>query len=578
MTPEPRPADRHPLDPARPAILLLSPDHADLLARQFRRYDVEYAVHVETDTAQALACLEDLQQAQVPIVMIVLDTSGGKEGNISALTEIRRRVPTARRIVVTPWEHFREHTALMRHKVAMGAVDAHLLMPRGTRDEEFHSAIVDYLNDWAATVDSSQVEMFTVIAPPGDPAARELRDFLFRSGSPHGLHTPESEAGRRVLSRWEGLADTWPLVAMSDMPPIHCPDPRTLAREIYGRPEAGALGAVDEVLDVVVVGAGPAGLAACVYAASEGLTTAALESDVIGGQAGTSSMIRNYLGFPRGISGMRLTTRARSQALRFGTRFFTGWPVTGLEPGRDGAPHRVATEAGTVRARSVVIATGVAYRRLGVPALEELTGRGVHYGAAMAAAQEMADRSVIVIGGGNSAGQAAIHLARFAREVTVVVRRADLRATMSAYLITELEANPRIRVLGSTRVVDGGAKDGDLSWVTLEDTGTGEQQRRDVQGLFLLLGAAPHCDWLGEEVARDDRGFVLTGREVPGDRWPTALPPGDLETSVPGIYCAGSVRSGSMKRVASATGEGAAVVSLIHEHLEHLAAQELAAD
>lgn len=213
-----------------------------------------------------------------------------------------------------------------------------------------------------------------------------------------------------------------------------------------------------------------------------------------------------------------------------------------------------------------------------MPALEELTGRGVHYGAAMAAAQEMADRSVIVVGGGNSAGQAAIHLARFAREVTVVVRRADLRATMSAYLITELEANPRIRVLGSTRVVDGGAEDGDLSWVTLEDTGTGEQQRRDVQGLFLLLGAAPHCDWLGEEVARDDRGFVLTGREVPGDRWPTALPPRDLETSVPGIYCAGDVRSGSMKRVASATGEGAAVVSLIHEHLEHLAAQELAAD
>lgn len=567
------PADLHPLDPARPAILLLSPDHADLLARQFRRYDAEYALHVETDTAQALACLEALQEAQVPIVMIVLDTTGGKEGNIAALTEIRRRVPTAKRIVVTPWEHFREHTALMRHKVAMGALDAHLLMPRGTRDEEFHSAIVDYLNDWAATVDSSQVETFTIIAPAGNPAARELRDFLFRSGSPHGLHTPESEAGRRVLARWEGPEGAWPLVTMSDLPPIHCPDPRTLAREIYGRPDGGSLGAVDEVLDVVVVGAGPAGLAACVYAASEGLSTAALESDAIGGQAGTSSMIRNYLGFPRGISGMRLTTRARSQALRFGTRFFTGWPVTGLQPGADGEPHRVLTEAGTVRARCVVVATGVAYRRLGVPAVEELAGHGVHYGAAMAAAQEMAGRAVIVVGGGNSAGQAAIHLARFAQEVTVVVRREDLRATMSAYLITELEANPRIRVRGSARVADAGSAEGELAWITLEDVRSGARERHEVGGLFLLLGAEPHCDWLPAQVARDGRGFVLTGRE----QWCGDLPPRDLETSVPGIYCAGDVRSGSMKRVASATGEGAAVVSLIHEHLDHLAAEECAA-
>lgn len=286
-------------------------------------------------------------------------------------------------------------------------------------------------------------------------------------------------------------------------------------------------------------------------------------------------MIRNYLGFPRGISGMRLATRARSQAIRFGTRFFSGWEVERLVPGSDGEPHEVHTEAGCLQARAVVVATGVAYRRLGVESLEALSGRGVHYGAAMSAAREMVDRDVVVVGGGNSAGQAAVHLARFARSVTIMVRREDLRPTMSAYLITEIEANPRITVQGHTRVVDGGADEtGDLAWIDTESTveDGAAPERRAVQGLFLLLGAEPNCDWLPESVRRDPKGFVLTGRDVPREDWHGDLPPEGLETSVPGVYCAGDVRSGSMKRVASATGEGAGVVSLIHEHLARVGA------
>jgi thioredoxin reductase (NADPH) len=279
-------------------------------------------------------------------------------------------------------------------------------------------------------------------------------------------------------------------------------------------------------------------------------------------------MIRNYLGFPRGISGMRLAQRARGQALRFGTRFFTGWPATGISPCEDGGHHIVHTEGGDVHARSVLVATGVDYRRLGVDSLEELVGRGVYYGAAMAAARELAGDHVVIVGGGNSAGQAAIHAARFAQEVTIVVRRPDLTATMSSYLINEIEWNPRITVRGSTRVVDGGADDvGHLAWLTMEDVGTGEQERVEARGLFLLLGAAPECGWLPDTVLRDERGFVLTGRDIPREAWLEDVPPEDLATTLPGVFAGGDIRSGSMKRVASATGEGASVVSSVHAWL-----------
>ncbi|QCR52561.1 response regulator [Brachybacterium sp. SGAir0954] len=537
-----------------PMILLVTAENEEVLRAQFGRYAAEYAVTVAPSLEEGVALIRRAEEEGAPLALMVLDTTLPTPSLKHALHEQRALVPTARRLAVTPWPRFLEHAQALRHKVAMGAFDAHLLMPRGVRDEEFHSAVVELLNEWTATIAAPQVETVRIIAPPGDPVARELHDYLFRGGTPHGVHPPGP-----------GDVGPYPQVVTQDRPPRHVPDVRTLARELFGRSDAASLADVDEVLDVVVVGAGPAGLAACVYAASEGLTTLALEAGAVGGQAGSSSMIRNYLGFPRGISGMRLSTRARSQAIRFGARFFPGWEAEELVPGEDGAPHRVRTEAGELLARTVVVATGVAYRRLGVPALEELVGRGVHYGAAMTAAREMEGQDVVVVGGGNSAGQAAVHLARFARSVTIAVRRPDLRSTMSAYLITEIAANQRITVEGSTRVVDGGAEDGDVAWLELERDGS--RERRPVQGLFLLLGAEPHCEWLPDAVRRDAKGYVLTGRDVPGEDWRGGLPPAELETSVPGVFCAGDVRSGSMKRVASATGEGAGVVSRIHEHL-----------
>jgi thioredoxin reductase (NADPH) len=324
---------------------------------------------------------------------------------------------------------------------------------------------------------------------------------------------------------------------------------------------------LDDVADVAIVGAGPAGLAAAVYASSEGLTTVVLESEAVGGQAGTSSMIRNYLGFPRGISGMRLAQRARNQAIRFGTRFFTGWSVTALEPGVDGEPHLLRTDGGDVRARAVVVATGVTYRKLRVPSVEAFVGLGVFYGSAMTAAREMEGYDVVVVGGGNSAGQAAIHLARFADSVTILVRRDGLAATMSQYLIGEIAYNPRIRVRPCSEVVDA-AGDGRLERVTVRDITTGEDEELPCRGLFLLLGAEPHCEWLPGALARDERGFVLTGRDVPSGHWVNGLPPANLATTVPGVFAAGDIRSGSMKRVASASGEGASVVPLVHGWLD----------
>ena len=306
---------------------------------------------------------------------------------------------------------------------------------------------------------------------------------------PAGVHHPDSEVGREVMARCPGATRaggrSWPpwtgwCRALLDV--------RDLANQLYGRPDDID---VDEVVDLVVVGAGPAGLAASVYASSEGLSTVCLEAEAIGGQAGTSSMIRNYLGFPRGISGMRLAQRARGQALRFGTRFFTGWPATGLIACADGDHHVVHTDGGDVHARAVLVATGVDYRRLGVDSIEALVGRGVNYGAAMAAARELAGDTSWWSGAATPPARRRSTPPASPASVTLVVRRPDLSATMSAYLVNEVEWNPRITVRGSTQVVDGGADDvGHLAWLDLEDVTTGTRERCEARGLFLLLGAA----------------------------------------------------------------------------------------
>ncbi|GAA1481943.1 FAD-dependent oxidoreductase [Gordonia sinesedis] len=565
--------------PDTPTIVLVSAEHADKLVDEFHRYDRDYRVRTASSAIEAIALLGRLVADGDPVALIVVDSQLPDMSVLEALHTFRTIVPTARRIVAIGWDSFMEDSAALRPALAKGKFDTYLLIPRGPRDEEFHYAVTELLSDWGATVAVPAVDAIRIISPNGTPLTLAIRDFLDRMGMPNRTYPPDSPQGREALGRIDGaLADGQPVDGAVTYPLVHSmagklkstvispTSVHDVAILLYGRPSDVD---VDSVVDVAIVGAGPAGLAAAVYAASEGLSTVVIEADAIGGQAGTSSMIRNYLGFPRGISGMRLAQRARTQAMRFGTRFFSGWAVDRLELGAGGRPHCVTTRGGDVHARSVLISSGVAYRRLGVDSLEHLVGRGVNYGAAMSAAREMEGRDVFVVGGGNSAGQAACHLARFARSVTILVRRPDLSATMSQYLIGEIAYHPRIQVRGTCEVIDGGG-DGQLEWITLCDTNTGQEERRNAGGLFVLIGAEPHCDWLPDGIARDERGFVLTGRDVPKDRWSSELPPPNLATSAPGVFSAGDVRSGSMKRVAAATGEGASVVPLVHAWLESL--------
>ena len=295
------------IDPTKtPAIVCISADNAETLASQFRRYGFDYDVHVVHSALEGKHTTKALLEDGSTVALCVMDSALPDATWYEAVSMMRTAVPTARRVVVTPWERFvAEGTATFRHAQAAGKIDAHLLLPRGVRDEEFHVAIGELLNDWGATA-APQVESIQVISPARTPLTRQISEFLLRSGTPHGIHHPDSEQGRAVLARYTGEPDRWPLVAADDIVE-HCTSVRQLATRLYGRPDEIEL---EGVVDLAIVGAGPAGLAAAVYASSEGLSTVAIESDAIGGQAGASSMIRNYLGFPRGISGMRLTQRA----------------------------------------------------------------------------------------------------------------------------------------------------------------------------------------------------------------------------------------------------------------------------
>ncbi len=547
----------------QPAIILVSQNHADFLADEFGRYRRDYDIHA-VGSASAAADLAHEIHANGGQVALFVSESVLPDSDVHMAFHLWRQVvPTARRLVVAHWERFLADADRLRPGLAKGKYDAFLLMPRGVRDEEFHTAVCELLSDWGSTVAAPEVETVRIVSDRVDALTVSIRDFLDRMGMPNRVHTPESEVGGEILAMYDG-EPTYPLVHNARGEVFAPSTVRDVAAAIYGRPQDVD---VETVVDLCIVGAGPAGLAAAVYGASEGLSTVCVEVEAIGGQAGTSSMIRNYLGFPRGISGMRLAQRARNQAIRFGTRFFTGWEVSDVTPGDGERPHVVHTDGGDVRARAVVVATGVAYRKLRVPGVDALTGQGVFYGSAMTAAREMEGYDVVVVGGGNSAGQAAIHLSRFAKSVTIMVRRASLEETMSRYLIDEIAYNPRIAIHTGAEIADGGG-DGRLEWLDVRDTTSGEVTRRNAEGLFLLLGAEPHCDWLPDEVTLDERGFVLTGRDVPKDRWADGLPPENLATTVPGIFAVGDIRSGSMKRVAAASGEGASVVPLVHAYLE----------
>ncbi len=554
-----------------PVILLATtdPDSMSVLDGEMRhRYASDYEVVTCSRHEHALAILEGLRHWEREVALVIACYGPEDHGGLEFLRRARTLHPSAKRVVSLLWGNFDSRGPVFR-AIAEGDLENFVIRPERPRDEEFHGAVTDLLHDWHWAQGNSGFEAVRIIGHH-DERTHLLRDAFERNHIPAGFYDADHEDGRRVL-RGLGLED--PALPVLDLrftrPPKALQDPSdTDLVEAFG---LTTMLDPDMVWDVVVIGAGPAGLAAAVYAASEGLRTLVVEREAIGGQAGTSSLIRNYPGFARGISGNHLAFRSFHQAWTFGAVFHFFRSATGLVV--DENEQRVQLSDGTeARTRTTVVATGVDYRRLGIPELEELVGRGVYYGAAVTEARSMTGHDVHVVGGGNSAGQAAIHLAKFARHVSLLVRGPDVAASMSDYLVGQIRATRNIDLVHGVEVTAGRSADDRLTEVQVTERATGESRWEESHGLFVLIGSAPHTGWLEGAVARDDGGYVLVGREAAaaasgddGDVGHHARHP--LETSRRGVFAVGDTRSTSVKRVATAVGDGAAVIAAVHQHL-----------
>jgi thioredoxin reductase (NADPH) len=554
-----------PASGAHPVILAVDEDAAALNrvhSELSRRFGMDYRIASGNSHAAARADLRRIQAAGEDVAVVLAAQAVDGAGCDELFTTVRALYPRARRGLLVEFGAWgdRAMAQTIHGAMAAGRVDYYVLKPVRSPDEQFNRTVAEFIHEWARIDPRIRREM-VLVAPRWSAAGHAIREQLGRNGVPHTFYSSESEEGRALLVQAGRSATEEPVVCTYDGRVLVAPSSTDLARA-YGVSTALE---DEQDFDLVVVGAGPAGLSAAVYATSEGLRTLVVEAEAIGGQAGSSSLIRNYLGFPRGISGTELAQRAYQQAWVFGTHFVLMQRAVGLttETGR----HELALADGrTATARAVIIACGVSYRRLGVPSLESLTGAGVFYGASISEAQAMAGDDVYVVGGANSAGQAAMHLSQYARRVTLLVRGPRL-AEMSQYLVDAIGAAGNISVRFNTQIADGGGN-GRLEWLALSDRTSNETTRVSAAGLFILIGAHPHTDWLPPSVARDDRGFIQTGvaaaEAVPGG---TAEPPLMFETSLPGVFAVGDVRSGSVKRVASAVGEGGVVVSQVHARL-----------
>ncbi|MCW2951099.1 MAG: FAD-dependent pyridine nucleotide-disulfide oxidoreductase [Conexibacter sp.] len=547
-----------------PVLLVIDGDQdalEDVAARLVRRYGLDYRVESASDPEQALGALAELADAGDELALVLAATSLSDATGGGLLQRARQLHPHAKRgLMVAQGAWADPPTAeTIVDSIAMGRIDYYVPVPANAPDEVFHHTISTFLLEWA-TERRKVPDTVHIVGEEWSGRAYELRETFERCAVPHDFCLAESDEGRILLAR-AGPDAKLPVMLLPDGRALSDPSNAEIAEA------AGAPADFDERdFDVVIVGAGPAGLSAAVYGASEGLRTLVVDEGGIGGQARSSSLIRNYLGFPRGVSGHRLAEQAYEQASVFGASFVFMHRVTALSRSREQLTLSL-TEGRRVSATAVILATGASYRRLGVPTLEALTGAGVFYGGPASEAHALSGADVFVAGGGNSAGQAVLYLARYARRVTLIVRGASLDAGMSHYLIQEIQATPGIDVRISTTVVGGGG-DGRLRQLVLRDASVGNDETVAADALFVLIGTRPHTDWLPPDIARDRTGFLYTGEDVPNhDGWLLERPPSALETSMSRVLAAGDVRHGSVKRVASAVGEGSIAVQLVHNLL-----------
>ncbi|MEU4192561.1 FAD-dependent oxidoreductase [Kribbella sp. NPDC026611] len=543
---------------SKPAILTVDDDPmvSAAISRDLRRrYGDDYLVVKATSGDQALAALTKLALRNQPVALIATDQRMPGMTGIELLERARAHVPSAKYLLLTAYAD----TDVAIKAINDIGLDYYLLKPWDPPEDQLFPVIDDLLGDWqhANPEHTSDVR---VVGNRWSDRAHDIKTFLARNHVPYQWYDVDGDAEGKRLRELAGADDNdLPLVLVPDGETLRCPTALDLAAALGLRTRAE-----QPLYDVCIVGGGPAGLAAGVYAASEGLSTVIVEREAPGGQAGLSAAIENYLGFPRGLTGSDLAQRAVAQAARFGAEMVLARSVVGLES--RGPVHAVLLEgAGEIEARALIVATGVEYRNLDVKGLSDFSGRGVYYGATASEASQVQDDEVYVVGAANSAGQAALNLSRYAKRLVLLVRGDSLERSMSKYLIDKITKAPNIEVRCRTQVV-GCRGDGHLEALTLAADGRVEEV--SASWLFIFAGAIPRTDWLGDSVVRDEKGFVVTGPDlVAAERWTLPRPPYALETSVPGVFAAGDVRLDSMKRVASAVGEGAMSIYLVHRFL-----------
>jgi thioredoxin reductase (NADPH) len=552
------------MEASKPVLLTVDDDPgvSRAVARDLRRrYGQDFRIVRAESGPQALEALSEIKLRGDPVAVLLADYRMPAMSGLEFLEQAMDLFPHARRALLTAYAD----TDAAIQAINVIDLDHYLLKPWEPPDEKLYPVVDELIGLWRAAEDKP-VTATQVVGHRWSARSYAVRDFLARNSVSYRWLPADEPEGRRLLEA-AGLDEaSVPLVVTPEGDALVDPDTEELAARV-GLSTTPAT----DFYDTVIVGGGPAGLGAAVYAASEGLRTVLVEREATGGQAGRSARIENYLGFPDGVSGAQLTDRARRQASKFGAEILTAASVTGLEARGSSRVVRFA-DGGEVAAHTVVLATGVAYSTLKVPGVDRLTGRGVFYGSATTEAPACADEDVYVVGGANAAGQAAVYLARRARRVTVLVRGDGLERSMSHYLIRQIRDAANIEVRPHTRVA-GVAGDEHLERLRLRDTVTGAEEEVPAGFLFVFIGAAPCTDWLDGVVRRDDRGFVVTGpdllvggRRPPG--WPLDRDPYYLEADLPGVFAAGDARARSVKRVASAVGEGAMAIQLVHRYLE----------
>ena len=547
-------------EPPRPAILCVDDEPTVLaaVARDLRRHFGErYRIVRAGSGDEALELLSELRRRGDRVALMISDQRMPGMAGTEFLTRARETFPEARRALLTAYSD----TAAAIAAINESGLDYYLLKPWDPPEEGLYPVVEDLLETWASGAQMRTSTGVRVLGHRFSSATHDLRDFIARNRVPGRWLDIEGDEEAQELLAASGMDEgCLPVVVLEDGTALEKPSIPDLAARL-----GVSSTPTSDHYDLVIVGGGPAGLAAAVYGASEGLRTVMIESEAPGGQAGQSSRIENYLGFPSGLSGSDLAQRATTQARRLGAELLTVSKATALRV--EGAGRIVELTGGAqLSANSVVVSSGVSYRMMEAPGFRELTGSGIYYGAALTEARSCAQQHVVVIGGANSAGQAAMYFSGYANRVTMLVRASTLAKSMSHYLIEQIDGVENIEVRTGSVAISAEGEDGHLARLVVRGP-DGTETTEDVDACFVFIGALPRTDWLDGVIARDEKGFILAGHEARDHSWPLKRPPHTLETSVPGVFVAGDVRARSIKRVASAVGEGSMAVSLIHQYL-----------